>query len=153
MFLLGGFGEEGVQKIRWLTVYDLLNSGQELTFIKANSSLPKITDNMKSKFLTFALLVAVVVSVYAQALKKVETIKEEEVPAAVRVAFTNDFGPIPGDGSWTVNFNVVSDGEKMVAKPTWYTFRKGNRQDKIEVRYSPDGKLEHAKGLKKLADS
>ena len=89
-------------------------------------------------------------SVAAQPVKKTEKINEEEVPAAIRVAFMNDFGQIPEDGVWTVNFIVVSDGTKTLAKPTGYTYRKGNKQEKIEVRYSPEGKLELAKGLNKI---
>lgn len=108
---------------------------------------------MKRTLLTLSMILAFIVSLHAQSVKKIEKISEEEVPAAVRVAFTNDFGEIPTGGSWTVNFNVVSEGNKIVAKPTWYTFRKGSREDKIEVRYSPDGKLEHAKGLKPITNS
>ena len=93
------------------------------------------------------------ITLLAQVVKKTEKINEEEVPVAVRLAFKDDFGQIPEDGTWTVNFNVVSEGAKTVARPTWYTFRKGVKHDKIEVRYSPDGKLELFKGLKKNTDN
>jgi hypothetical protein len=105
---------------------------------------------MKRK-LSMMLLLSFVIGalLQAQPVKKSEKIKEEEVPVAVRIAFANDFGKIPEDGTWTVNFIVSIEGAKTVAKPTWYTYRKGNGQDKIEVRYSPDGKLDLFKGLKK----
>jgi hypothetical protein len=40
--------------------------------------------------------------------------------------------------------------EKTTAKPVSYTFKKGNKGDKIEVRYSPEGKLDTVRGLKKI---
>lgn len=108
---------------------------------------------MKRIILTLLFISTLSASLLAQPVKKTEKIKEEEVPVAIRVAFTNDFGKIPEDGSWTVNFIVVNEGTKTIAKPTWYTYRKGNKHDKIEVRYSPEGKLELVKGLKKVNDN
>ncbi|HMG90195.1 MAG TPA: hypothetical protein VK589_09045 [Chryseolinea sp.] len=105
---------------------------------------------MKRFFLTLLILSSVNVFLISQPVKKVERIKEDEVPVVVRKAFENDFGKIPEDGTWTVNFTVVQEGGKSMAKPVSYTFRKGNKADKIEVRYSPDGKLDTAKGLKKI---
>ncbi len=108
---------------------------------------------MKTNFFLLLLCVCVSATLFAQTVKKTEKIDEEEVPVAVRVAFQDDFGQIPEDGTWTVNFNVVSEGTRTVAKPIWYTFRKGNKQEKIEVRYSPEGKLELFKGLKKADEN
>ena len=88
---------------------------------------------MKNKFILLILSVGFSISLLAQVVKKTEKISEEQVPVAVRLAFKDDFGQIPEDGIWTVNFNVVSEGTKTVAKPIWYTFRKGNKQNKIEV--------------------
>ena len=105
---------------------------------------------MKRFFLTLLIFASVNVFVISQPVKKVEKIKEEEVPVAVRKAFEEDFGKIPEDGTWTVNFTVVSEGGKSMAKPLSYTFRKGNKADKIEVRYSPEGKLDTVHGLKKI---
>ena len=106
---------------------------------------------MKRFFLTLLILSSVNVFLISQPVKKVERIKEEEVPVAVRIAFENDFGKIPEDGIWTVNFTVVNDGGKTTAKPVSYTFKKGNKGDKIEVRYSPEGKLDTVRGLKKIS--
>jgi hypothetical protein len=109
---------------------------------------------MKRFFLTLFILLSVNVLLISQPVKKAEKIKEDEVPVAVRKAFENDFGKIPEDGTWTVNFTVLQEGGKSLAKPVSYTFRKGNKGDKIEVRYSPEGKLDTVKGLKKInADS
>jgi hypothetical protein len=109
---------------------------------------------MKRFYLMLFILLSVNVSVISQPVKRVERINEDEVPVAVRKAFENDFGKIPEDGIWTVNFTVVQEGGKSTAKPFSYTFRKGNKGDKIEIRYSPEGKLDTARGLQKVnADS
>jgi len=106
---------------------------------------------MKKFVLTFLMISSVNILLISQPVKKVERIKEEEVPVAVRLAFENDFGKIPAEGIWTVNFTVTNEGGKQIAKPISYTFRKGNKGDKIEVRYSPEGKLDTSKGIKKLS--
>lgn len=105
---------------------------------------------MKRLVLTLLLISSVNALLISQPVKKAERINVEEVPVAVRVAFENDFGQIPDGGNWTVNFIVANENGKTTAKPTSYTFRKGNKGDKIEVRYSPEGKLDTAKGLKKV---
>lgn len=104
---------------------------------------------MKKFVLTLLFISSANFLLMSQAVKKNERIKEEEVPVAVRLAFENDFGKIPDEGFWTVSFTVVNEGEKTTAKPIAYTFRKGNKGDKIEVRYSPEGKLETSRGIKK----
>lgn len=105
--------------------------------------------SVPQKLIVALLLVFMVQTTIAQPVKKVEKIKQEEVPIIVRQAFINDFGSIPGEGTWSVNFTVINDGEKTIAQPTAYTFRKGSKSERVEVRYSPDGKLVAAKGLKK----
>jgi len=108
---------------------------------------------MKPSILTVLITVFCCTALVSQPVKRVENLKEEEVPVAVRIAFVNDFGGIPEGGTWTVNFTVVNENGKSMAKPIWYTFRKGNKHEKIEVRYAPDGKLDLAKGLKKVGDN
>ena len=105
---------------------------------------------MKGFVLTLLIICSVSGFLISQPVKKAERIKEEEVPVAVRIAFENDFGKIPEDGFWIVHFNVTNEGGKTTAKPISYTFRKGNKGDKIEVRYSPEGKLDTVRGLKKI---
>ncbi|MEO8472968.1 MAG: hypothetical protein ABI477_12280 [Chryseolinea sp.] len=65
------------------------------------------------------------------------------------LAFTNDFGSIPENETWTFNFNVTHAGVKTMAQPAGYTFHKKKGRDKIEVRYNTDGKPDHAKVLDK----
>jgi hypothetical protein len=86
----------------------------------------------------------------AQHVKKTSEIKMEEVPVAVRVAFEEDFGKIPAEGSWTVAFYVLTEGNRTSAKPVSYTFAKGKKSQKIEIRYTPEGKLESSKGLERI---
>ena len=105
---------------------------------------------MKRFVLTLLMITSFNAFLVSQPVKKAERIKEEEVPVAVRVAFENDFGKVPEGGYWTVHFNVLNEGGKTTAKPISYTFRKGGKGDKIEVRYLPEGKLDTAKGLKKI---
>jgi hypothetical protein len=105
---------------------------------------------MKKIIFAFALLLASASLTLAQHVKKTSSIKEEEVPVAVRNAFQEDFGKIPEDGSWTVAFYVSTEGNRTTAKPVTYTFAKRNKSEKIEVRYTPEGKLESAKGLEKV---
>ena len=110
----------------------------------------QLTVIMKRFFLTLFILMSANVFLISQTVKKVEKINEDEVPVAVRKAFEEDFGKIPEDGTWTVNFTVVNENGKSMAKPFSYTFRKGSKGDKIEVRYSPEGKLDTSRGLKKI---
>jgi hypothetical protein len=95
----------------------------------------------------FVLLLAM--SSLAQPVKKIQTINESEVPAAIRRSFAENFGNVT-EGTWTVAFNVINEGGKSVAQPLSYTFRKGNGHDKIEVRFSPEGRIETSKGIEKV---
>ena len=45
------------------------------------------------------------------------------------------------------NFVVEQDGIRSVAKPLFYIYR--NKSEKIDVRYTADGKLESSKGIEK----
>ncbi|HTF21615.1 MAG TPA: hypothetical protein VK658_26230 [Chryseolinea sp.] len=105
---------------------------------------------MKSKmyYALFVLLLAL--PSFGQPVKKVQTISESEVPVAVRRSFVENFGDV-GDGTWTVSFHVLNDGGKSIAQPLSYTFRKGNGHDKVEVKFSPEGRIETSKGIEKVA--
>lgn len=104
---------------------------------------------MKVKMFAMMLALLVVVPLIAQPVKKVQTISESEVPAAVRRSLVENFGDVK-DGTWTVAFHVLSDGTKSVAQPLSYTFRKGNGQGKVEVKFSPEGRVENSKGIEKI---
>lgn len=101
-------------------------------------------------FAVIALLLAL--PSLAQPVKKIQTLSEAEVPAAVRRSFVENFGNV-SDGAWTVAFHVLNDGGKSVAQPLSYTFKKKNGHDKIEVRLSPEGKIETFKGVEKATDT
>ncbi|MEJ1238190.1 hypothetical protein WBG78_08680 [Chryseolinea sp. T2] len=104
---------------------------------------------MKSKM--YALLIALLAALplAAQPVKKIQTITESEVPALVRRAFVENYGNV-ADGTWTVAFQVLNTGGKSVAQPLSYTFKKGNGHEKVEVRLSPEGRIETSKGIEKL---
>lgn len=104
---------------------------------------------MKKLMFTLIFAAALGVSVMAQ-VKKTEKIQADEVPVSVRLAFEKDFGKIPDEGSWTVSYTMVTDGNRTSARPIWYQYTKGKGSDKIEVRYTPEAKLESSKGLTKM---
>jgi hypothetical protein len=102
---------------------------------------------MKKSILLLSLLVCVTTIVSAQSLRKTEKIDLDQVPVSIRAAFENDFGKAPDGGQWLANFIVERDGIRSVAKPLSYTYR--NKAEKIEVRYTADGKLDFIKGNEK----
>jgi len=108
---------------------------------------------MKKTFFAFALVMLSVVAAISQDLKKTSTITEQEVPVAVRKAFDKEFGKVPTEGNWSVTFSLHNEGAKTVATPLWYTYFKKQKKEKIEVRYTPEGKLESSKGITKLEAS
>jgi hypothetical protein len=105
---------------------------------------------MKKIMIAFTFMLASASVLMAQHVKKIAEVKSEQVPVAVKNAFQEDFGTIPDEGTWTVAYYVSTDGNKTSAKPVSYTFAKGKKSEKIEVRYTPEGKLESAKGLEKV---
>ena len=107
---------------------------------------------MKKSILLASFLTTCLV-LNAQSLKKTLTVKQEEVPVAVRQAFKNDFGNIPDNGFWTVDCLLQKEGSKTVSKPIVYTYTKKIKPERIEVRYTPDGKLESIKGIDKLTNT
>ena len=104
---------------------------------------------MKSKIYYAMIALLLALPSFAQPVKKIQTITESEVPAAVRRSFVENFGNV-SEGTWTVAFNVLNEGGKSIAQPLSYTFRKGNGHDKIEVKFSPDGRVETSKGIEKV---
>jgi len=104
---------------------------------------------MKKSIFILILLAGITTTLSAQALRKTEKINEEQVPVAIRGAFENDFGIIPEEGYWTAHFAVEREGIRSIAKPISYTFHKRSKNEKIEVRYLADGKLDFVKGLEK----
>ena len=103
---------------------------------------------MRKQLFVFTLAVIGFASM-GQSLRKTEKIEQNQVPVAIQDAFTSDFGAIPPDGYWTANFIVEREGSRSVAKPLSYAYHKRNKSDRIEVRYTADGKLDLVKGLEK----
>jgi hypothetical protein len=108
---------------------------------------------MKKLSILFILCVATATTVFSQSLRKTEKINAEQVPVAILESFQKDFGKIPEDGYWTANIEIERDGARSVVKPLSYTFHKKSKDEKVEVRYAPDGKLEFVKGLEKVSDN
>jgi hypothetical protein len=106
---------------------------------------------MKKSILLLLLVAGVTTFVFGQTLRKTEKIDADQVPIAVRVAFENDFGKVPEGGHWLAHFVVEQDGARSVAKPLSYIYRI--KSEKIEVRYSAEGKLEFSKGIEKNSKS
>jgi len=104
---------------------------------------------MKKLMLTLTFATMLGIAAMAQ-VKKTEKIQLDEVPVAVRLAFEKDFGKIPEDGSWSVSYTMVTEGNRTSARPIWYQYSKGKGSDKVEVRYTPEAKLESSKGLTKV---
>ncbi len=102
---------------------------------------------MKKSILLLLFFASVATFASAQSLTKTEKIKENQVPVAILKAFENDFGKAPEGGQWLANFAVEQEGIRTVAKPLFYIYR--NKSEKIDVRYTPDGKLESSKGIEK----
>lgn len=107
---------------------------------------------MKKSILLLVLVAGLFGSTAAQSLRKTEKIDANQVPVAIQEAFENDFGKIPPDGYWSSIFIVEREGNRSMAKPLSYTYHKRNKNDKIEVRYTADGKLDFVKGLEKVKD-
>ena len=104
---------------------------------------------MKLKMYCAMIMLMLATSAMAQQVKKIQEITESEVPAAVRRAFVENYGNV-ADGTWTVAFHVLNEGGKSVAQPLSYTFKKGNGHNKVEVRLSPEGRVESSKGIEKI---
>jgi len=102
---------------------------------------------MKKSILLLLFLVGGATLLSAQSLTKTEKINVDQVPVAILKAFENDFGKVPEGGQWLANFVVEQEGIRSVAKPLFYIYR--NKSEKIDVRYTADGKLESSKGIEK----
>lgn len=101
------------------------------------------------------LLVAVLMcagSVMAQNVRQVVKIPLTQVPLAVQQSFEKDFGAIPEDGYWEAFVETAKSGVRTYAKPVWYSYNKrtSKREEKVEVRFSPEGAVTYFTGMKKM---
>lgn len=105
---------------------------------------------MKKIIWFFALLI-ISNLLTAQGLRKTEKINADQVPLIIREAFEKDFGSIPDGGYWMSTFTIEQLGIRSVAKPLSFTFYKKTKSDKVEIKYTADGKLAAFRGIEKLA--
>lgn len=104
---------------------------------------------MKKIFYLCLFMGAIIMTVVGQSLRKTERIEADQVPVAIQQSLKVDFGSIPPDGYWTATFIIEQTGSRAAAKPLFYTYHKKDSSQKIEVRYTADGKLDSVKGLDK----
>jgi hypothetical protein len=88
--------------------------------------------------------------IFAQGgVEKYKKVKQDEVPALVQTSLQNDFDIASEDGTWSLEYSESSAGvgKPAILKPVAYTFRQKKDGNKVEIRFSPTGKLEHTKGI------
>lgn len=111
--------------------------------------------NIQKKFgiavLAMAFLVCIGTAVSAQSLRDKKKITADEVPVAVRNAFLQDFASISeaDKGNWFVYYEQETQGSRTIARPLSYIYKSKSKEEKFEIQYDPQGKLESAKGAAK----
>jgi hypothetical protein len=99
------------------------------------------------KIIIAALLVISAQFSFAQQITESVQVTSEQVPVAVRQAYEKEIGSIPEDGTWTVRVKRSTALGKASATPVWYKYTNRKDKEKIEVRFSPEGEIEEAKGV------
>ena len=119
---------------------------------------------MKTLKLTAVMLLLSAVWSYAQTIHMTmfEKIKDDQVPAAVLQTFESNFGQIKKNiknGAWYAHFEHTSaskdtpsyssydDSNRPMAIPLHYSFLGKMEGKKIEIKFTPQGKLAVTKGL------
>jgi hypothetical protein len=90
--------------------------------------------------------------IYAQSfpVEKFKKVKKDEVPAVVQNSLKNDFSISPNAGNWVLHYTEDVNGtQKPTLKVMSFIFRQKNDGKKIEISFSPNGNLEHTKGVEK----
>jgi hypothetical protein len=87
------------------------------------------------------IIVAALLMISAESTR----VTPEQVPAAVLQAYEKEIGSLPEGGTWTVRIKRSTD--KRTTTPVWYKYTNRNAEEKIEVRFSPSGEIEEAKGV------
>ncbi|MBX2942631.1 MAG: hypothetical protein KF860_09815 [Cyclobacteriaceae bacterium] len=111
---------------------------------------------MKKLMLVAALWLASAGLIFAQngnGMEKIKKVKQDEVPAIVQFSLHNEFDLAPEAGTWSLQYLKSSNrvGQPALLKPLAYTFHQKKDGNKIEIRFSPEGALEHSKGIEKTA--
>jgi len=101
--------------------------------------------------LMMAFLVCIGSAASAQTLRDRMKIAQDQVPVAVQNAFRQDFASFSnGDkGNWYVYYEQESQNGRNVMRPLSYIYRSKGKEEKFEIQYDPQGKLESAKGAAK----
>lgn len=113
---------------------------------------------MKTLKLTLTILLLSIAWSYAQIpMNMVEKIKDEQVPAAVLKTFENEFASQKGDikgGAWYAHFEHTTatsadQGKSGTSRaiPLHYSYKGKKGNEKVEIKFTPEGKLLHVKGL------
>src|SRR5687768_10365264 len=84
---------------------------------------------------------------------KTTSLKTEDRPAAVRVAFERACGSAHPYRTWKVFISTSRQNDRMVANPLWYTYNSKDKGRKIEIRYYPHGKLKSAKCIERINEA
>lgn len=117
---------------------------------------------LKSLKLTVFILLLSVVGAYAQdSMTMFEKIRDEQVPAAVLKTFESDFGQIRNEiknGEWYAHFQhtVVKHADQMTpgtskAIPLHYSYIGKIGKEKVEIKFTPGGKLANTKGIDNIS--
>lgn len=129
-----------------------------LAFLVGKEMLNLNEKKMKTFKLTLTLLLLSAAWSYAQIpMTMVEKIKDEQVPAAVLKTFESDFGTVKSDikgGAWYAHFEHTSDAttanpDRSKAIPLHYSYKGKKGDNKVEIEFTPEGKLIRAKGMEK----
>lgn len=114
---------------------------------------------MKTLKLTLLVLLTSAAWSYAQTIpmNMVEKIKDEQVPVAVVKTFESEFGTIKTTiqgGAWYSHFEhttatPASQGTSGTSRaiPIHYSYKGEKDGKKVEIKFTPEGKLVQTKGL------
>lgn len=101
------------------------------------------------KLILLAAMHACIVFAYGQQVKDILKISSDQLPAAVKSAFANQFDASTDTGSWIVLVERKVTNGKTEIIPLWYSFQSGEKRAKQEVRFSPKGDIILVKGMEK----
>lgn len=99
------------------------------------------------KIIAVALLMISAQLCLAQKVTQSTRVTAEQVPVAVLRAYEKEIGSIPEGGTWTVRVKRSTGSGTSSTTPVWYKYTNRSEKEKIEVRFSPAGEIEEAKGV------
>ncbi len=99
------------------------------------------------KIIAFTLLMISAQLLFAQEISESVRVSPEQVPVTILQAYEKEIGAIPEGGTWTVRIKRSTIQGKATTTPIWYTYNNRKSKDKIEVKFSPEGKIERSKGV------